>query len=284
MAIPRLHDNPAVALAEQESTPRARGRMRRAGRPDPGHFADLVLHLARREVASMHRFTLLGWAWPVVRQLAQLLVLVFVFSTILSLGIPDFPVYVFSGLIAWAWFAGGVQAGTSCLLAQRHLVFQPHFPTVVLPVVSVAVPFIDVLLVLPVLAGMLVITGEVHATALLLPGVLAVQLVLMCGIAWLTAAATVFLRDVQNIVTVGLLLTFYLTPIFYSTDVVPDDYLWVLHLNPMTTVVDAYRAVLLGQDFPSLDRSLGVLAFSVALAGAGWWYFRAQADRFVDHL
>jgi lipopolysaccharide transport system permease protein len=273
-----------VALADQESMPRPRGRTRRAGRSDPGHFADLVLHLARREVSSMHRFTLLGWAWPVVRQLAQLIVLVFVFSTILSLGIPDFPVYVFSGLIAWSWFAAGVQAGTSCLLAQRHLVFQPHFPTAVLPVVAVAVPFIDVLLVLPVLAGMLVVTGELHATLVLFPAVLAVQLVLMCGIAWLAAATTVFLRDVQNIVTVGLLLLFYLTPIFYSTDVVPPEYLWILHLNPMTTMVDAYRAVLLDQAFPSLDRSLAVLAFSVLLAGAGRWYFRRQADRFVDHL
>ena len=95
----------------------------------------------------MHRFTLLGWAWPVVRQLAQLAVLVFVFSTILDLGIDNFPVFVFSGLIAWSWFAGGVQQATASLIANRHLVFQSRFPVAVLPIVAVAVPFIDVLLV-----------------------------------------------------------------------------------------------------------------------------------------
>ena len=98
----------------QERAPRdAPGVARRSARVDAGHFADVVTHLARRQVASMHRFTLLGWAWPVVRQLAQLAVLVFVFSTILDLGIAHFPVFVFSGLIAWSWFAGGVQQGTA---------------------------------------------------------------------------------------------------------------------------------------------------------------------------
>ena len=83
----------------EEGAPARPARVsRRAARIDPGQFFDVVTHLAHRQVASMHRFTLLGWAWPVVRQLAQLAVFVFVFSTILDLGIDNFPVFVFSGL------------------------------------------------------------------------------------------------------------------------------------------------------------------------------------------
>jgi lipopolysaccharide transport system permease protein len=220
----------------------------------------------------------------VVRQLAQLGVLVFVFSTVLPLGIPDFPVFVFSGLIAWSWFAAGVAQGTSSLLAQRHLVFQSRFPVAVLPVVSVAVPLVDVLLVLPALAVLLVASGELHWTVVLMPPLLLVQLVLMCGIAWLCAAVAVFLRDIVNVVAVGLLLLFYLTPVFYSLESVPDEYVWVLHLNPMTTLLEAYRSVLLGQDFPGIPRVLAVGAASVAIAVAGWWTFRRLEDRFVDEL
>lgn len=272
-----------MTVAEQ-GAPLANGRVERAGAMDPGHFADLVLHLARREVASMHRLTLLGWAWPAVRQLAQLAVLVFVFSTVLPLGIPDFPVFVFSGLIAWSWFAAGVQQGTTSLLSQRHLVFQSRFPVAVLPVVSVAVPLVDVLLVMPALGLLLVASGELHWTVLLMPPLLAVQLVLMCGIAWITAAATVFLRDIVNTVTVGLLMLFYLTPVFYSIDAVPERYVWILHLNPMTTMLEAYRSVLLGQDFPGLPRMAAVVAGSIVLAALGWRFFRRLEDRFVDEL
>src|SRR3954469_6119285 len=217
--------------ALEDEAPARRGRIERAGTTDPGHFTDLVLHLAKREVSSMHRFTLLGWAWPVVRQLAQLAVLVFVFSTILNLGIANFPVFVFSGLIAWSWFAGGVQQATASLIVNRHLVFQSRFPVAVLPIVAVAVPFIDVLLVLPVLVVMLIASGTLSWTVGLLLPLLLLQFVLMAGIAWLARAANVFLRDVENVIGVGLTLVFYCTPVFYSLTSVPERYQTLLRLN-----------------------------------------------------
>jgi lipopolysaccharide transport system permease protein len=257
---------------------------RRVARIDTGHFVDVVAHLAHRQVASMHRFTLLGWAWPVVRQLAQLAVFVFVFSTILDLGIDDFPVFVFSGLIAWGWFGSGIQQATGSLIAQRHLVFQPRFPVGVLPIVAVAVPFIDVLLVLPVLVIMLIVAGTLSWTVLLLPPLLLVQFVLMAGIAWIAAAANVFMRDIENIVGVLLTLVFYCTPIFYSIATVPDRYQTLLRLNPMTTMVESYRGVLMGTDFPSPERLAAVTLTSAALALAGWLVFRRVEPRFVDEL
>src|SRR5215218_4238088 len=248
----------------QERAPRdASAVVRRSARVDAGHFADVVTHLARRQVASMHRFTLLGWAWPVLRQLAQLAVLVFVFSTILDLGIEDFPVFVFSGLIAWSWFSSGVQQGTAALIVNRHLVFQPRFPVAVLPIVAVAVPFIDVLLVLPVLLVMLVVSGTLSWTVLLLLPLLVVQFVLMAGIAWLASAANVFLRDVENVVGVALTLLFYCTPIFYSIASVPERYQTLLRLNPMTTMVESYRGVLMGTECPSARRLIAVMVGSV---------------------
>ena len=273
-----------MSSAEQ-GAPLGRARVvRRAARIDAGHFVDVVTHLAHREVASMHRFTLLGWAWPVVRQLATLAVFVFVFSTILDLGIDNFPVFVFSGLVAWGWFSSGVQQATAALIAQRHLVFQPRFPVGVLPIVAIAVPFIDVLLVLPVLLIMLIASGTLSWTVLLLPPLLLVQFVLMAGIAWLTSAANVFARDVENIVGVLLTLVFYCTPIFYSIDKVPERYQSLLRLNPMTTMVESYRGVLMGSDFPSPVRLAAVIVGSAALALAGWFAFRRVEPRFVDEL
>jgi lipopolysaccharide transport system permease protein len=273
-----------MSTTEERAPRRPSAASRRAARADAGHFVDVVAHLARRQVASMHRFTLLGWAWPVVRQLAQLAVLVFVFSTILDLGIENFPVFVFSGLIAWSWFSSGVQQGTAALIANRHLVFQSRFPVAVLPIVAIAVPFIDVLLVLPVLVVMLIASGTLSWTVVLLLPLLVVQFVLMAGIGWLAAAANVFLRDVENVVGVGLTLAFYCTPIFYSIASVPERYQTLLRLNPMTTMVESYRGVLMGTEFPSARRLAAVAVGSALLALVGWLAFRRAEPRFVDEL
>lgn len=248
------------------------------------YVQELVLHLAKRELDSRHRWTLLGWAWPLARVLAQLAVLVFIFSSVFDLGIENYAVFVFSGLIAFGWFATGVADATSSLLSKRHLVFQPGFPTAVVPVVSVAVPFADVLIALPVLVVMLAVSGELGPEALVFLPLLIVQFVLMSGIAWLASALTVYLRDVPNVVTVGLTLLFYMTPVFYSLARVPEEYRWVLELNPLGTLIESYRWALLGGDFPGALQFWGSVAASFALAVIGLAVFRRLRPGFVDEL
>lgn len=248
------------------------------------HRRDLVLHLARRELSSLHRSSLLGIAWPLLRIVAQTAVLAFIFSSVLDLGIEDYPVFVFSGLIAWSWFASGLTNGTTSVLGQRHLVLQPRFPVAVLPAVSVTVALADVLVALALLLVVLAVTGELAWTALFLPLLIAVQLVLMCGLAWIAAAASVYLRDVRSLVTVGLLLLFYLTPIFYDVDRVPEQYRSLLSINPMTTILEGYRATLIDAAAPDFA-ALGLVALaSAALAVLGLLVFRRLEGGFVDEL
>ena len=249
-----------------------------------GVFSELVAHLVRREIDSTHRMTVLGWAWPLVRQLAQLSVLVLIFGSVVKLGISHYPVYVFSGLVSWTWFATGTGAAAKSLLDQRHLVFQPRFPSVVLPIVAVAVPLVDVVLVLPVLLVLVGFEGGLHATVVLLPALVVLQLFFTCGLAWLVSAASVFFRDVPNIVVVALQVLFYMSPVFYSLRSVPSRYADILNLNPMTTLIDGYRAVLLGDPAPSLTRFAYVGVVSAVLVVVGLVVFRRQAPTFVDNL
>ena len=107
-------------------------------------FWELVAHLARRQLDTRHQLTLLGWAWPLTRQLAQLAVLVFIFSAVFDLGIDDFPVFAFIGLIAWTWFATGVGDGAWSITGQRHMILLSRLPKAALPLVAVVVPLVDV--------------------------------------------------------------------------------------------------------------------------------------------
>lgn len=250
----------------------------------PALFAELVRHLVKREIDATHRMTVLGWAWPVARQLTQLAVLVFIFGSVLDLGIEDFPVFVFAGLIAWSWFSGGIGTATGSLLAQRHLLFQPRLPPAVLPIVAIAVPLVDVAIALPVLAVMLLLEHGIPWTAIFLPIPIVVQLVLMSGIAWLASASAVFLRDTPNLVAMALNVLFYLTPVFYGARVVPDRYVDVLKANPMATIVESYRALLLDQPYPGAFQIAYTVGLALALAALGYAVFHRLQHRFVDSL
>lgn len=247
-------------------------------------FVGLVVHLTARQLKSSHHLTLLGWGWPVVRLLAQLAVLVFLFSKVLNLHVPNYPIFVFVGLIGWNWFSAGVGAAATSVLSQRHLVMQPRLPSSVLPVVAAAVPLVDVLFALPVLGLMLGLSTGLRWSLVACPLVVCLEFVLIVGLAWLVAGVSVFLRDVPNIVGVGLMILFYLTPVFYAGTHVPERFRWVLQLNPLTTILELYRWLMLGSPGPGAGRVGAVVAATLAVALLGHRVFAHLASRFADHL
>lgn len=255
-----------------------------SARLSPGLFKELALHLVKREIDSTHRMTVLGWAWPLVRQLIQLGILVFIFGSVLDLGIEHFPVFVFSGLIAWTWFSNGCNAATGSILSERHLLYQARLPPSVLPIVAIVVPLVDVLMALPVLILLLLLEGGVPFTVVLIPVLVVVQLVLMAGVGWIAGAAAVFLRDVPNLVAVLLNALFYLTPVFYGLHSIPAKYADVLQLNPMANVVNTYRAILLHQQLPSDWAIAYTIVISLALAVIGFYSFLRVQAKFIDNL
>jgi lipopolysaccharide transport system permease protein len=256
-------------------------------RLSPRGFSDVVRHLVKRELDATHKLTALGWAWPVLKQAMQLVILIFIFGDVINLHIPHFPVYVFSGLLAWTWFSTGIGAATTCLLDDRHLLFQPRFPGAVIPIVAIAVPLVDMAVALPLLLVLAIFEEGLQWTALLLPLLVVLQFTLMAGIAWFISAATVHFRDVPNIVAVLLQALFYMTPVFYRLHNIPSKYTHILDINPMTTMVQGYRALLLGTTttpMPDLRRWLYVIVLSTLLAVLGRLFFRRNQTTLVDSL
>lgn len=242
------------------------------------------MHLAQREVSTTHRFSILGAGWPLARTLAQWGVLVFVFTRLVDVRIPAYPLFVLTGLVTWTWFAAGVGSGTSSVIGKHYLVFQPRLPNAVLPPVSVAVTLLDLLIALPVVIVVLLSTTTAHWSILFVPVLLAVQFVLMTGIVWLTSAATVYLRDVRGLVEVALALLFYMTPVFYDVHRISGGIRQFLYINPMVTLVDGWRTVLVDGRLPPAGRLGAVALGSCVLAALGFALFRRLERNFVDEL
>ena len=244
----------------------------------------LVLHLVRREFDVRYRRSVLGGLWALAQPVARLVVLSFLFTRILPLGIEDYPAFLFVGLTAWLWFAAAVAAGCSSPVDRRDLVLRPGLPRALVPAVAVLSAGVDYLAALPVLLAYLAFTTGLSAPALLLPVLLVPQVALMLGLAYALAAANVFVRDVKIVVDVLLLLGFYVTPVFFSAEQVPERFSLLLDLNPMAGLIALQREILIDGVLPDWSDLAVTTAVSAAVLVAGYLVYRRASPHFADEL
>lgn len=241
---------------------------------------ELLAALTSRELRLRYQGSLFGWAWSLVRPLALGLILTFALGKVLGTGITA--EFLLAGLFPWFWFQSSVQAAAGTFVGNGGLLKKVRFPREVLPLSVVLGNTLQFLLALPVLAGFLLWDGyEPSREWLALPLIFTLQLLLISGLAFFVASVTVFFRDLEHIVEVLLNLVFYATPIIYSADKVPDDYQWVIRLNPLAPLADGWRRVLLNNQWPASDLwfSVGLTAVLLVL---GWFTFRRLEDAFAD--
>jgi lipopolysaccharide transport system permease protein len=224
-------------------------------------------------------------AWSQIAPLAQLGILSFVFSHVVRLGIRDYPVFLFVGLLPWLWFADSVVGCTGSVIAHRDLIRKPSFPVGVIPVVTVATQLVYFTFAVPaLLAVVVIVTGRLPVTAIALPAILLAQFLVCLGPCYVLAAVNIRFRDMTHLVAIAVSLLFYATPIFYRRSSVPSRYDLLYALNPMAHLIDAYRTVFLDGRWPNL----GMLAL-LCLAGAagarvGYAVYRALEHQFYDEL
>ena len=241
----------------------------------PGHrliyIRDLLRELVGRDMKLRYKRSVLGIAWTLLNPLMQLLVFLFVFNLVLPLNIPHYSSFLFAGILVWNWFQGSLNQSTGAIVDNRELLRRPGFFSPILPIVTVMSHLIHFLLAVPILLLVLLLEGSRLTSAILaLPGVMALQFLLTLGLAYLVATFHVTFRDTQYLLGILLNLFFYLTPIFYDVSSIPASYQALYRLNPMTHLVEAYRAILIHGVLPEHFTPLlllglcatGLLAFS----------------------
>jgi lipopolysaccharide transport system permease protein len=246
---------------------------------------DLVAHLVSREFQLRYRRALVGWTWSVAQPLARFAVFAYVFTEIIPVGnIPNYPAFLFVGIVAWQWFAAGVLSATNSVLARPDLLLRPGVPRAAAPVVSVLTDMLDFLAALPIIAVFLLFSGGISPSSLALPLVMAVQLLLILGIGMALCSANVFLRDVSLFVEVALLLGFYLTPTFYRRDSLPESVTFFYDLNPVAQLLGAYRDILIYKRLPGAGPLLVLALVAIAAFMGGYAIYRRASATFVDEL
>jgi ABC-type polysaccharide/polyol phosphate export permease len=258
---------------------RARSRPRRLA-----WGVEVALHLVRTELSSRHRGSALGALWALGPPLLQLVATYFLFTRVIPLDIPDYPVFLLVGILAWTWFSRSLGDGVSSLEQRRELALRPGFASELVPVTSVLVALVDYLLALPVLVVALLLTTGIHPEAALLPVLLAIQLLYCAGLVLAVAPLQVFLRDVRQIVGLAISVGFWLTPVFYGLRQVPDSLAWIYEVNPMAHLIGAQREILMEGTLPDPGPLAVVTVVGLLVLAGGWLVFHRCRDSVPENL
>jgi ABC-2 type transport system permease protein len=247
----------------------------------------LLVDFAWRELRARYKGSALGFAWNFVNPLLQLVVFWILFGVVLrtrpitASGEQPYAIFLFVGLLPWTFFATSLQSGASTILANAPLVKKVRMPLQLLPAASVLSALANFLLSFLVLLAILAIFGPRRPEGLLwVPLLVALQIVMNLGFAYLLSALAVFYRDVQHILGILLLAWYFLTPVLFPVAVLNDrpDQLRLLYLNPMTSVIVAYQRALL-DGLPPEPLPLAYSAAIAALVFVGGTAYFARAKR-----
>ena len=218
-------------------------------------YREMITTLVYKDLRGRYKGSILGFFWTFLNPLLQLAVYTMVFSVILRAGIEKYYLFLFVALIPWIFFSTCLTGGSAVILNEKNLVTKIYFPREVLPIAFVSSSFINMLYSFVVVLIVVVFaSGTVNLLAwCYLPLVMIVEYMFALGCTFLASSLTVYFRDLQHILGIVAMGWQFLTPVMYSVDMVPEDLLNIFYLNPMTTIIMAYRDILYYGRIPAME-------------------------------
>ena len=251
------------------------------------NYRELLKTSVKKDIGGKYKHSFLGVLWSFINPLLQILVYALIFPLVMKNGgsYKDYTVFMVCGLIPWAYFTTVINRASFIMIENGNILKKVYFPRSILPLSLVTSETINFLVSCIIILAFIVFKGfGISKFILFFPLVLLIQYVLLLGIALIFSAVTVYMRDIQHFIGVVLQLLFYATPIVYSIDTIPENFRWILKWNPMTYIIEGYRAIFYNQTMPDL-KSLGVLGIiSIIILIVGYLLFNKLQKRFAEEL
>lgn len=252
---------------------------------DLWRFRELFFILAWRDVTVRYKQTVVGLAWAILRPLLTMVVFSVVFGRIAKLpaeGVP-YPLFVFAAMLPWQFFANALTEASGSLVENEKLISKVYFPRMVVPASSVIVSLVDFLVSFIVLIGLFLYYQIVPTWRLTtLPLFIGFAFLAALGPGLLITALNVQYRDFRYVIPFIVQFGLYISPVGFSTAIIPEHWRMLYALNPMVGVIDGFRWAICGTQsvhMPSFMLSVGLVA---ALLALGVSYFRRVEKTFVD--
>jgi ABC-type polysaccharide/polyol phosphate export permease len=221
-------------------------------------YRELVFNLTARDVKLKYKRSSLGVAWSLLYPLFMMAIYTAIFSVFLrAVSVPNYWALVLSGLLVWLFFANAVGSATTSFVHGSNLISKVYFPVETLPIASVLANFVNFLISIAVLVPVLALVRlPLGPSLVLLPVVLLATLAFTIGLAMVVASLTVYFRDLEHLIGLGLTALFYLSPVLYPLDptAIPAagaKYIRLLELNPVSWFLDTYHHLLYYGTWPN---------------------------------
>ena len=263
------------------------GRSERQYWRDLWQYRELFYFLAWRDILVRYKQTFIGIAWALLRPFLTMLVFTFVFGKLARLpsdGAAPYPILVFAGVLPWQFFASSLAEASNSLIDNANLISKVYFPRLIVPTSAVIVSFVDFLLSGMILLGLMAWYNFLPSWRILtLPLFILMAFATSMGRGLWLSALNVQFRDFRYIVPFIIQFGLYISPVGFSSNIVPEKWRWLYSLNPMVGVIDGFRWAIIGGDagiyWPGFLLSLALV---VLLLVSGIWYFRRLEKNFAD--
>jgi ABC-type polysaccharide/polyol phosphate export permease len=248
-------------------------------------YRELLVRMTHRDLLLRYKQTVMGFGWAIFMPVVNMVVFSVIFTRVapLDTGMP-YPVFAYCGLLPWNFFSASLKFAATSLTANSNLVTKVYFPREIFPFSAVFVSLVDFAVAATVLAGLMAwYRIPPHATIVFLPVIVLVQIAFTSGMALLLAMGNLFFRDVKYLFEIVLAVWMFATSVLYPVDRVGGLTGKVLQLNPMTPIIDAYRAVILRGEWPDAGPFAAAAALAFACLVFGWVAFHRAEFTFAEN-
>lgn len=248
-------------------------------------YRELLKTNVKKEIRGKYKNSFLGVLWSFLNPLLQIAVYAIVFPLILKNDQPNYVIFLCSALIPWTFFATTFTRSAATIIENGNIIKKVYFPREIMPisiVTSEAVNFLisTIIIIVFVLLYGLGLTKYI----IYYPIVLLVQYLFLLAISLIVSCITVYIRDLQHLISVVLQLLFYATPIVYAGDTIPEQFRWILNINPMTHIINGYRDIFYNQTRPDIMNLLILGSIMVAACIIGYIIFNKLQKGFAEEL
>ena len=250
-------------------------------------FRELAFALAWRDLSVRYKQTFIGVAWAVIQPFVTMVIFTIVFGKFAQLPSDQiaYPVFLFSGLLPWTYFASSLMATSNSITSNRALVQKVYFPRLLLPLGAPIVPAVDFLVASVVLFGMMAYYSIAFSwTILLAPLFIMLAACVAVAFGLVLATLNVRYRDVPYVVPVIIQLWLYVSPVIYATNGLPEKWARIVSLNPMNLVLSGFRWAVVGGTPPSAWQVVIALTVTAVAMAFGLVVFQRGQARFADTL
>ena len=246
---------------------------------------DLICALALKDIRQRYKQRYLRAAWSVINPIFTMIIFMIIFSRVAKLpseGVP-YPVFNFTVLVPWSFFAACLSLSCSSLAANHHLITKVKFPRITIPLSSILASFLDFAIAILLLIILFIIYRvRVGISIIYLLPVLLIQLLFTMGMAFILSICNAYLRDVQSALPKIIQVWMLASPVGYSLNMVGEKYRFFYLLNPMAGILDSYRKILIHNRAPNFSY-LAISAFvSLIVFIFGYWLFKKLERDLAD--